>query len=166
RILEGIVDFSKQFKGEIITETMILNGIEYGNEFEEISYFIDQFRNLDKAYIAVPTRPPAESWVRPAKEDMINHAFQVFSEKLGPDKVECLIGYEGNAFASTGKAEEDLLSITAVHPMRKEAVAKLLKKTKADWRVVERLLEEEKLIELGYEGNIYYMRSLPSRRKI
>jgi len=37
------------------------------------------------------------------------------------------MGYEGNAFASTGNVEEDLLSITAVHPMREEGVKKLLK---------------------------------------
>jgi hypothetical protein len=74
-----------------------------------------------------------------------------------------LIGYEGDAFAFTGRVEEDLLSITAVHPMRKEAVKGFLKKANANWRVIERLLEEDKLIELEYEGNKYYMRRLPSR---
>lgn len=38
-------------------------------------------------------------------------------------KEEDLIGYEGNAFAFTGDVEEDLLSITAVHPMREDAGA-------------------------------------------
>ncbi|MCK4434566.1 radical SAM protein, partial [Candidatus Bathyarchaeota archaeon] len=62
--------------------------------------------------------------------------------------------------------EEDLLSITSVHPMRKEAVKEFLKKANADWRVIEKLLEEDKLIELEYEGNKHYMRRLPSRRKV
>jgi hypothetical protein len=75
------------------------------------------------------------------------------------------MGYEGNAFASTGNIEEDLMSITAVHPMREEAVMELLTKAGADWRVILKLLLERELIELRYEGNRYYMRRLPSRKK-
>ncbi|MFO8079490.1 MAG: hypothetical protein R6V07_04200 [Armatimonadota bacterium] len=40
--------------------------------------------------------------------------------------MKVLIGYEGNAFASTGNVAEDILSITAVAPMRREAVQDLL----------------------------------------
>jgi len=163
-ILEGITVFVKEFKGTVISETMLIGDIYYGKEFEKIVIFLKNLERLDKAYIAVPTRPPAEKWVKSAKEEIINRAFQVFSEELGADRVEYLIGYEGNAFAFTGKVEEDLLSITAVHPMRKEAVIKFLKKANADWYLIETLVEEDRLIELEYEGNRYYMRRLPSRR--
>ena len=88
----------------------------------------------------------------------MNTAFQVFSKKLGANRVEYLVDYEGNAFVSTGNVEEDLLSITAVHPMREEAVNKLLKKADANWQVVEKLLGENKLVELEYEGNTHYLR--------
>jgi len=165
-ILEGIKEFAKMFKGKIVSETMLIDNVKYNSEFEKIAEFLGELHKLDKAYIAIPTRPPAEKWVKPAKEEVINHAFQVFSEELGVNRVEYLIGYEGNAFAFTGKVEEDLLSITAVHPMRKEAVTEFLKKANADWKVVEKLLKESRLIELGYEGKKYYMRKLPSRRKI
>jgi len=145
---------------------MLIDGVNYGSEFEKIADFLNHLKRLDKAYIAIPTRPPTEKWVKPAKEETVNAAFQVFTEKLGAERVEFLIGYEGNAFAFTGRVEEDLLSITAVHPMRKEAVEEFLKKANADWCVIEKLLEEDKLIELEYEGNRYYMRRLPSRRKV
>jgi len=165
-ILEGIREFAGEFKGAVISETMLIDDINYGEEFEKIADFLKYLKSLDKAYIAVPTRPPTENWAKPAKEEIINTAFQVFSEKLGTDRVEYLIGYEGNAFAFTGKVEEDLLSITAVHPMRKEAVMEFLKKANVNWHAIERLLDEDKLVELEYEGNKYYMRRLPSRRKI
>ena len=165
-ILEGVTKFADEFKGKIISETMLTEGVNYRDELEEITDFLKHLKRLDKAYIAVPTRPPAENWVKPVKEETVNTAFQVFSEKLGADRVEYLIGYEGNAFAFAGRVEEDLLSITAVHPMRKEAVKEFLKKANTDWRVVEKLLEEHKLTELEYEGNRYYMRRLPSRRKV
>jgi wyosine [tRNA(Phe)-imidazoG37] synthetase (radical SAM superfamily) len=165
-ILEGIREFANEFEGTVISETMLIDGINYGDEFEKTADFLKNLKRLDKAYIAIPTRPPAEEWVKPAKEETLNTAFQIFSEKLGADRVEYLIGYEGNAFAFTGRVEEDLLSITAVHPMRKEAVKEFLKKANANWHVIEKLLEEDKLIELEYEGNRYYMRRLSSRRKV
>ncbi|MBE0520212.1 radical SAM protein [Candidatus Bathyarchaeota archaeon] len=165
-VLEGIREFANEFKGTIISETMFVDGINYGDEFKNVADFLKHLKRLDKAYIAIPTRPPAEEWVKPANEETLNTAFQVFSERLGVDRVEYLIGYEGNAFAFTGRVEEDLLSITAVHPMRKEAVKEFLKKANTDWRVIEKLLKEDKLIEIEYEGNKYYMRRLPSRRKV
>jgi wyosine [tRNA(Phe)-imidazoG37] synthetase (radical SAM superfamily) len=159
-ILDGIKEFAGMFKGTIASETMLIDDVKYNSEFERIAEFLGELNKLDKAYIAIPTRPPTEKWVRPANEEAVNVAFQVFSEKIGANRVEYLIGYEGNAFAFTGNIEEDLLSITAVHPMRKEAVEEFLKKACANWRVIEKLLEENKLIELEYEGNKYYMRKL------
>jgi wyosine [tRNA(Phe)-imidazoG37] synthetase (radical SAM superfamily) len=164
-LLEGIRDFTEEFRGTVVSETMLIGNIGYGDEFVKIAEFLAELKGLNKAYIAIPTRPPAENWVKRAKENVMNAAFQAFSKKLGANRVEYLMGYEGNAFASTGNVEEDLLSITAVHPMRKEAVEAFLKKDCTNWRVIEKLLEENKLIELEYEGNKYYMRKLPSRRK-
>jgi wyosine [tRNA(Phe)-imidazoG37] synthetase (radical SAM superfamily) len=164
-ILEGMATFAKDFKGVITSETMLVRNVDYAKEFDEIADFLKSLERLNRAYIAVPTRPPTENWVKPPAEETINRAFQVFSERLGVDRVEYLIGYEGDAFASTGKTKEDLLSITAVHPMRREAVEKLLKKANTDWRIVQRLLQEAKLEEIEYEGNTYYTRKLPPRKK-
>ncbi len=161
-ILNGIVKFSKEFRGITVTETMLIDGVDYADEFDKIADFLAEVR-LDKAYIAIPTRPPAEGWVKPANEELINKAFQAFAEKLGQEKVEYLIGYEGNAFAFTGNVEEDLLSIISVHPMREEAVKEFLRKAEADWSVVRKMITEGKMIELEYEKHRYYMRKIPSR---
>jgi len=161
RILDGMLTFREDFDGTLVTETMLIN-VDYGDELENIADFLAELKP-DKAYIAVPTRPPAENWVEPASEETINLAYQLFSERLG-GKVEYLIGYEGNAFASTGNVVEDILSITAVHPMREEALKELLRKNNASWDVVEKLLEEGKLILLNYRGERFYMRALRSRK--
>lgn len=162
RILEGMLEFRKEFRGKLVTETMLIDNVDYGDEFERIAEFLKELKP-DTAYIAVPTRPPAEPWVRPAREEVINRAFQAFSKALGEDRVEYLIGYEGNAFTFTGNVEEDLLSITAVHPMREDAVREFLRKANADWSIIEKLIRENKLIELEYEGKKFYMRRLKSR---
>jgi wyosine [tRNA(Phe)-imidazoG37] synthetase (radical SAM superfamily) len=162
-VLEGMNDFADMFKGKLATETMLIQGINDSlEEVEKIADFLAELRP-SKAYIAIPTRPPAEEWVRPADEQAINRAYQTFDGKL--DHVEHLIGYEGNTFAFTGNVEADLLSISSVHPMREEGVAGLLSKAGADWSIVEKLLREKRLIELEYGGNKFYMRKLPSRMR-
>ncbi|MEM3872458.1 MAG: radical SAM protein, partial [Nitrososphaeria archaeon] len=58
---------------------------------------------------------------------------------------------------SIDNIESDLLSIIAVHPMRKDAVENLLKKAGCDWNIIERLLKENKVIKIDYEGKEYFL---------
>jgi wyosine [tRNA(Phe)-imidazoG37] synthetase (radical SAM superfamily) len=155
-ILEGIEEFAPTFDGQLVTETMLVHGFnDQREQLTEVAQFVSGLQPC-VAYLSVPTRPPAEDWVQPSAEEDLNQAFQILSERL--DRVEYLVGYEGDAFASTGDARQDLLSITAVHPMRREAVAKLLSRTKADWGVVEELVEGGLLVETRYGGNVFYVR--------
>lgn len=154
KILNGIKEFSKEF----VTETMLINGVnDNKEELKKIADFLSAIEPK-KSYISIPIRPPAEKWVRRASEQAINLAYQIFSER--GISVEFLLSYEGNEFAFTGNVEKDLLSITSVHPMRKDAVEEFLRKAEADWSVIERLIKENKLIEIEYGGNKFYMRRL------
>jgi hypothetical protein len=60
----------------------------------------------------------------------------------------------------TGNVEEDLLSITAVHPLREDAVQTFLTTAHATWGIIDKLLHEKTLRELEYRGNTFYMRTL------
>ena len=156
-ILRGMLDFSRIFTGELVTETMLVQGINTDTDIlKEMAGFLSGL-NPAKAYLAIPTRPPAENWVHPPGPEDINVAFQVFHEKL--DQVEYLIGYEGDAFAFTGNVEEDLLSITSVHPMRESAVSEFVKIADADWSLVHQLITQSKLVETEYEGQKFYLRN-------
>ena len=158
KVFQGIIEFSRTFEGELATETMLIQDInDNTQDIEKTANFIAGLRNV-KSYISIPTRPPAEKWVKPANEHTINKAYQLFKEKSVT--TEYLIGYEGNAFAFTGNIEEDLLSITSVHPMREEAVNEFLKKAKANWVVIEKLINEDKLVEVKYKDKKFYIRKL------
>jgi wyosine [tRNA(Phe)-imidazoG37] synthetase (radical SAM superfamily) len=157
-ILEGMLRFAEDYGGELVTETMLVQGINDGDEqLEEVGGFLAQLKPA-RAYLSIPIRPPAEAWVRPPGEEVINRAYQTLSKRL--DHVEYLIGYEGNAFAFTGDVEEDLLSITAVHPMREEAVNEFLTRAGSDWSVVQRLIDGGQLVETEYDERSFYMRRL------
>jgi wyosine [tRNA(Phe)-imidazoG37] synthetase (radical SAM superfamily) len=159
-ILEGMLGFAKSFQGELTTETMLIRGInDSEHEFNKIAAFLTELKPA-VAYLAVPTRPPAEQ-VEPATEQTLNTAYQTFSKKLS--RVEYLIGYEGNAFSSTGNAADDLLSITAVHPMREEAVKGLLDRLNIGWETVQELINNGSLVELEYQGKKFYARRLPTQ---
>ena len=161
RILEGISEFARVFKGELATETMLIQGFnDRAEEIEKISVFVAGIKPK-RSYISVPIRPPAEKWVQCPEEYSINMVYQAFREKL--IDTEYLIGYEGNAFAFTGDVEEDLLNIMSVHPMRKEAVCESLKKAGANWSVVDRLMKEGKLVEVKYKNKTFYLRKLTDR---
>lgn len=160
-IKQGLLEFARTFRGTLASETMLVNDLNDGaEELGEIAQFLVELEP-DVAYIAIPMRPPAEAWVKPADEGAVARAYALFSERL--PRVELLIDYEGNAFSTIGDAVQDLLSITAVHPMRKQAVQELLARDRADWEVVRRLLAEGKLVELTYRGERFYLRKLSGR---
>ncbi len=161
-VLKGVSQFCTEFTGSIITETMLVDGIHDLKEINEIATFISE-QPINKAYIAIPTRPPAEDWVKPPKEDILNSAFLLYSEILGSAKVEFLIGYEGNEFSSTGDFEKDFLSITAVHPLREDAVRELVARNNTTWQEVADLIERKEIIELVYNEKSYFMRRILSR---
>ncbi|OYT29482.1 radical SAM protein [Thermoplasmatales archaeon ex4572_165] len=158
RILDGISKFSRAFDGDLVTETMLIKDVnDSEKELEAIADFISGL-NHKKSYISIPIRPPTEKWVKPADEQEINTAYQIFKEK--EIDVEYLIDYEGNSFAFTKNVEEDLLSITSVHPMRREGVEVFLQKANANWEVIKKLLGENKLIKLQYHGKDFYMKKI------
>ncbi len=157
-ILEGLVQFSTEFKGELVTETMLVKDINTGeSQLRQTADFLAQIKPT-KAYLSVPTRPPAERWVEMPDEQNLATAYQILSERL--HTVECLTGYEGDSFASTGDLEKDLLAITAVHPMRESAVHNLLEKGGVDWSIVNTLVSNGRLIRTEYRGKTFYLRSL------
>jgi len=157
KILDGILEFSRQYNGKLVTETMLVGGLnDAEDQIKEAGEFIKQL-SVDTAFLSVPTRPPAEQWVHPPSEGQLVLAYELFHSRL--KDVEYLIGYEGNAFAFTGHAEEDLLSITSVHPMREDAVDEFLKKAKSGWTLVKRLIVENKITETEYNNKRYFVRN-------
>jgi wyosine [tRNA(Phe)-imidazoG37] synthetase (radical SAM superfamily) len=159
-IADGMLKFANIFSGDLATETMLAQGVN--DNSEEIESIADLLKELkpDKSYLAIPIRPPAESAITAPGEEAINTAYQTLKERLSD--VEYLIGYEGNAFACTGNAKDDLLSITSVHPMREDAVAELLHKAGANWQAVLELIDDGRLVRLEYQGNRFYTRRLPT----
>jgi len=155
-VLDGALEFAGLFQGKLVSETMLVADVNDSDK--SLSKTADFLALLqpDTAYLSIPIRPPAERWARAPDEHGINKAYQIFQDKI--KNVEYLTGYEGNTFAFTGNVEEDILSITAVHPMRNDAVADFLKRAGAKWEIIRQMVEKGLLIETEYGNNRFYLR--------
>ncbi len=162
-IMSEMLSFAKDFDGFLATETMLLEG--KNTDDTHIASLVEFLQQLapDKAYLAIPTRPTTEQGIYAPGADRLNHIYQTV--KQGISEVELLTGYEGNAFASSGNPVKDILAITAVHPMRKEAVQTLLNKTETQWNIVRDLIEQNELREIEYNGNTFYLRAYAQKCK-
>jgi wyosine [tRNA(Phe)-imidazoG37] synthetase (radical SAM superfamily) len=158
-ILDGIRTFARIHPGKLVSETMLLAGINDGEAaIEALGRFLSE-AGIRRAYLAIPHRPPAVSGVHGADEAALTRAYQSLA---GRDvEVELLTGYEGEDFAFSGDLRRDLLAITAVHPLRESAVRALAEKAHhADLSVVARLLETGELRRVVHEGEPFYIRRL------
>ncbi|NCB53164.1 MAG: hypothetical protein EOM54_15010 [Clostridia bacterium] len=159
-ILNGIIEFSKAFRETLVTETMLVEGV---NDHETcIEKIAEQIALVQpqKAYLLIPTRPPAESGVKRASSDSLRNATSIIRGVSGID-VECITGDETEeGFFFTANITDDILSIASVHPIREDIVESLLEKRNASRSVISELIDQGSLIEYTYEGKKFYKRNI------
>jgi len=162
-ILHGIQTFAADFDGTLITDTMLIAGMNDDRaSLEDTAAFLAGISPAT-AYLAVPIRPTTVQQVHATDQAGLVRAHEIFAAHL--PSVELLTGHEPGEFAHTGDARDDLLAITAVHPMREEDVRQLLGKDHAAWEVVETLLAEGTLEVVEYGGLPYYLRPMRCSRR-
>lgn len=158
KILLGLKEFSDQYKGKLVTETMLVSGVNDSNKsLKNTAKFISDLKP-STSYISIPTRPPAVNSVSAPDAKTINKAYQIFQSSL--INIELNTGYEGNAFSFSGDIEKDLLNITSVHPMRKDAVEQFVIKSNTNWSAIQRLIDKKLILEVKYEDHVFYLRNL------
>lgn len=156
KILEGMKSFASSYGGDLNTETMLIEGYnDTSEELKRIAGFISLLKPKT-AYLSVPTRPPAWKDVRPGSEQKIAEAWQIFQHE--GIAAETLTGFEGTDAGYTGNAYEDILNISAVHPLREDTLDELLKHDKSDIAVVRSLVAQNLLREVKHDGKRYYLR--------
>jgi wyosine [tRNA(Phe)-imidazoG37] synthetase (radical SAM superfamily) len=154
-ILEGIRIFSKEFNGELLTETLFIKNInEKEEEIEKIGEFLKEIKP-SIAYIGYPTRPPAEKWVEIPEEKMIDFAYIVFKNKGINVKI---IEKKEEKFGYTGDLLKDILSIVSVHPMSRKEIEDFINENKGEVKIINYLIEKNEIEEVEYRGEKYYRR--------
>jgi len=63
--LDGMLEFAHTYQGELVTETMLVEGVnDEAGHLMEMADFLGRLVPA-RAYLSIPTRPPAEAWVQP-----------------------------------------------------------------------------------------------------
>lgn len=144
KIIKGIIDLRKEFKGKIFLEIMFVKDLnDSGDEIYAIKDILEKI-NPDKVFINTPTRPPAERWVKPPSFEKLEFIKKIIpGEIVKPREIE-----ERKTYTL-----EEILNIIERRPLSIDEISKRMKK---DRETVKRLLSENenvKLIEI--EGEEY-----------
>lgn len=157
KVIDGIIDFTKDYKGTLITETMLIRGLNDKPESLELIMEVIAEVKPRIAYISVPVRPPTEKWVKPPSEERLLAAYEMLSKKA---KVELLTSIEPPPLAASDPIEY-ILATTSVHPLKLEYAIKLLEQKCPNPHQVLRQLEDRGLIKIvEHEGHVFIMQRL------
>jgi wyosine [tRNA(Phe)-imidazoG37] synthetase (radical SAM superfamily) len=155
-LMKGLKLFADEYGGELRTETLLCKGINDSQEnLRGVAKIISSLAP-GRAYISIPIRPPAEKGVIPPDVEIVNLAWQVFLE--AGIETELLTGFEGVDTGFTGNIYEDILNITAVHPLREDTLMELLTKNGANFSMVESLISQRLIKASLYQGKPFYLR--------
>lgn len=154
--IENQILFANAYSGELRTETMLVKDIN--DTIENLKGLAEIIKKINpgKAYLAIPTRPPAYSNVKAPEADKMNIAWQIFNDRN--INTEFLTSFEGTDTGFTGNIYEDILNITSVHPLREDTLEELLGKNNADFQVVESLMKQQLIKSTIFDGKKFYLR--------
>jgi wyosine [tRNA(Phe)-imidazoG37] synthetase (radical SAM superfamily) len=160
RVLEGILEFSKSYGGVLVSETMLVHNVNTGAElYRGVAEYLREV-NPRRVYLSVPTRPPAEDFVRPPPPGEVVEAYEEFSKALDPGRVELLNMPEPPPTAVYGDPATWLLNTVSVHPLMVEHAVYALRGVVQDpERLIEELVERGLIAKTRYQGRDYIVRN-------
>jgi wyosine [tRNA(Phe)-imidazoG37] synthetase (radical SAM superfamily) len=135
---------------------MLVEGLNDGaGALEDLAAFLAEL-GPSRACLSVPTRPPAETWVRAPGSPVLRRA-RARLERRGIE-VEPLTEFEGDDVTPEGSIESEILAVTSVHPLREDALRRLLDRAGVETSVLRRLVERGEIEETVHGGHAFYRR--------
>ena len=146
--LQGLIEFSKEYTGQLWLEIMLVEGINSDKNSIEAFKEILKKINYDRVYINTPVRPPAEDYVKSVEKETIEYAVK----ELGGISIDMLSS--GNFFSEISDNYEAVLSIIRRHPMNQFEVESFInsRDIKNTKEIFERLKEDSKVNVIDYKG--------------
>jgi wyosine [tRNA(Phe)-imidazoG37] synthetase (radical SAM superfamily) len=157
RLLNAIYDFSMEFKGKLLSETMLVKGInDYDAHLIDLAVFIAKI-NPSIAFLATPTLNKKGKNKFGVVQSKLYEAKRILKSDV--KNVKILVGHEDQYFSFAGDLEKTLLDLITIQPLRREDIIEFLYKAKADVSFLEMLVQNGKLVVSDSENGLFYMRS-------
>jgi wyosine [tRNA(Phe)-imidazoG37] synthetase (radical SAM superfamily) len=161
-IISGLIQFRKQYRGQIWLETLFCRGVNDGEE--EVEKFIEVIEKIepDRIQLNTPVRPPAEDFVFPLDWAQLEE----IRERLG-EKAEIISEFAaplGEELSSVKDAE--ILNLIKRRPCTTEDISKAL-----GLRIDQVLKHLDRIIKTGviryrmYDHRCYYENGLTHSRE-
>jgi len=122
RLVDGLIAFHKEYRGKLWVEVMLVDGLnDTSQALWEIAKIL-QTIEPGAVHINLPTRPPAEAWVKPPRPESLMQAMAIFGYTA-----EVVHPAEGNFDLSGYDNPIDaIISIITRHPMRQDQLKRTL----------------------------------------
>ncbi|MFW9829256.1 MAG: radical SAM protein [Candidatus Thorarchaeota archaeon] len=157
KMIQGLIDFKKIFKGKFWIEVMLINGInDSKSELLKIKDKIELI-NPDRIDINVPIRPPVEDWVKIPDINIfstLNEIFKDFSNINYPEK--------GFFKIYSQDFETELLSILKRCPMRQDQIIETFSSLNYSEIIslLTKLKSQKKIKKIYYNKQIFWKLNL------
>lgn len=122
RHLEGLVAFRRGYAGALWLEVMLVSGLN--DDLESLTDLAGAIARVepDQVHLDLPTRPPAEPWVKPADAEGVMRAQAILGREA-----KVVSPAEGDfELTSAGDPVAAIVEIISRHPMSREEVAETL----------------------------------------
>lgn len=150
-MLQGQVDFRKEYQGKIWLEVMLVKDVNDSDEsLLEIKDAIEQVKP-DRIYISVPIRPPAKPGVRPPEPERIIRAHEILNTALD------LTDYESGEFGLDNFPDlrTTIIEICSRHPLREEQARDIDTRFSGP-ESIDTMLSDGSLVRVEYQ-NVSYL---------
>ncbi len=122
RLVDGLIAFREEYKGNLWVEVMLVDRLNDTPEaLWDIAKILQSIKP-DAVHINLPTRPPAEPWVKPPHTESLMEAMAIFgyiAEVVHPAEESFdLSGFDNPVDA--------IISIITRHPMRQDQLERAL----------------------------------------
>jgi wyosine [tRNA(Phe)-imidazoG37] synthetase (radical SAM superfamily) len=141
RLVKGLIAFREQYAGKLWIEVMLVRGLNDGEQALRHIAAVLQKIGPDEVHINLPTRPPAETWVRPPDDEGLRRATAILGHTahvIQPIEGTFDLGHNGHL-------TDAIVGIITRHPLREEELRRAL----AKWSPGQ---VEEALAELAASG--------------
>ena len=123
RLVDGLIAFSDEYQGKLWVEVMLIEG--WNDSEAALQEIADILKRVepDEVHLLLPTRPPAESSVRPTDEEGLLRARAILGQ------VAKVVHPASGTFDLSGASslEEAIIGIITRHPMREDDLNNALK---------------------------------------
>lgn len=153
-VIEGVRAFARRHAGTFVTETTLVAGLnDHAYELDALGGELAALAPAT-AWLGVPVRPPAESWVTAPRAPDYDRALEIFKRRL--PSVRPLLAEAAAQWQAVSVSREGLLAMAAVHPLRHSELESLLRMSRGTWETVTGLLREGQLEPVAFGGERFY----------